>query len=334
MSRKKQMWLAAGITLGIVAIGLLGAFRIRQYRAIGMGSGSMMGAGVSRDSYSTASWFGTTKNMMYQADDAEIQIAPTTPESGMTKSYVAMGKPGMTSAPLPMQGGFVATSDRTVVKNASMALVVKDVRATVSQVNDIVSGSQGVVTNSQVYEQPSARGEVTAAMVIRVPAAELTAVLDRIRNVATRVTSEAVTAQDQTEYQVDMEAQLRNLQATETQLVTILKQAKTVEETLRVQQEVSNVRSQIERMEAQLKNLAGDAAMATINVTIQTSEAELPTLSRGSLSLWDEIRVSVRGAVQLYRAIIVNLIKTGVVLLPIAAIGLLGWWLFVLTKRK
>ena len=67
--------------------------------------------------------------------------------------------------------------------------------------------------------------------------------------------SESTTGQDVTEQYTDLDSQLRNLEASEAQLLELMKQAGTVEEILKVQQELTNTRGQIEQIKGQMQYL-------------------------------------------------------------------------------
>jgi hypothetical protein len=96
--------------------------------------------------------------------------------------------------------------------------------------------------------------------------------LVRLRQLAVAVPYETTTARDVTEEYVDLEAQLRNLQATEAQYLTLLERAENVEEILKVQKELSTVRGQIEQIEGRMQYLEQTSETSLIEVTLQETE--------------------------------------------------------------
>jgi hypothetical protein len=72
---------------------------------------------------------------------------------------------------------------------------------------------------------------------------------------------------------VDDEAGLRNLRAEETQYLAILKQARTVKDTLAVSDELSEVRGEIEQQQAEFDTLSKQVETVAIAVSLQ-AEAE------------------------------------------------------------
>jgi hypothetical protein len=231
----------------------------------------------------------------------------------------------------PMNGGFTPGVDRVIVKNADVSLVVEDTRQAVSEITTLTTQAGGTVTHSSVYENGSPTGQIFANMTLRVPVEKVESTIEALRQVATKVVSENLSAQDRTEQKVDLDAQLSNLRATEAQLQTIMTQAKTVEETLKVQSELSNVRGQIERLQAQLDNLMGDAAMSTISVSLSTEEAELPIVDSSKRSVIQEIKLAARDAVTLYRNLFIAGLRLVILGLPVLVLAGVGYWV---TKDK
>jgi hypothetical protein len=161
------------------------------------------------------------------------------------------------------------TEERKIVREASMTLEVEDIAATMDQVADMADELNGYVVSS--YQHEYERG-VSGYISIRVPVEEFAGALVRLRQLAVAVPYETTTARDVTEEYVDLEAQLRNLQATEAQYLTLLERAENVEEILKVQKELSTVRGQIEQIEGRMQYLEQTSETSLIEVTLQETE--------------------------------------------------------------
>jgi hypothetical protein len=94
-----------------------------------------------------------------------------------------------------------------------------------------------------------------------------------IRKLGLRVESEQMEAQDVTRQYVDQQVHLRNLRAQEVQYLTILKQAKTVKDTLDVSEKLNGVRGEIEQQQAEFEALSKQVETVAITVSLH-SEAE------------------------------------------------------------
>jgi hypothetical protein len=107
------------------------------------------------------------------------------------------------------------------------------------------------------------------------------------------VPNESTNSQDVTEQYTDLQAQLRNLEATEAQYLELLKKAETVEDTLKVYQQLSNVRSEIERIKGRIQYLERTSDMALIEVNLQKTQ---PIDGTGWSAL-ETLKSAVRGLI-------------------------------------
>ena len=161
------------------------------------------------------------------------------------------------------------TQDRKIVKEGSINLEVEDIAGAMDEVAKMAAELNGYVVSS--YQHEYERG-VSGYISIRVPVEEFEEALGRLRQMAVTVPYETTTARDVTEEYVDLDAQLRNLQATEGQYLVLLDKAETVEDILRVQKELSSVRGQIEQIEGRMKYLEQTSETSLIEVSLQETE--------------------------------------------------------------
>jgi uncharacterized membrane protein YdfJ with MMPL/SSD domain len=161
------------------------------------------------------------------------------------------------------------TEDRKIVKEGSITLEVEDIARAMDEVAEMADELNGYVVSSYKYEYE--RG-VSGRISIRVPVEEFEEALVRLRQLAVAVPYETTTARDVTEEYVDLEAQLRNLQATEAQYLALLEKAENVEDMLKVQNELSSVRGQIEQIEGRMQYLEQTSETSLIAVTLQEAE--------------------------------------------------------------
>jgi len=125
-----------------------------------------------------------------------------------------------------------------------------------------------VVNSSSWYQDDQLRARLT----IRVPSGEFDAAMARLKDLAIRVENRNVSTQDVTEEYTDLDARLRNLEATETELLELLTEVRErtskAEDVLAVYREITNIRGQIEQLKGRMQYLEKMTAMATINVEL------------------------------------------------------------------
>lgn len=210
--------------------------------------------------------------------------APTTsrseaPSDGAAPSAQDKGGPANTQ---PVAQG-TAGGTRMVAYTSSITLLVKDTQVTVDTVANLARDLQGYVVNSSLSWQGEDR---VATMVIRVVATEHDRAMAQLRALAVKVLDENTSTQDVGEEYADLDAQLRNWQATEAQYVTLLQRADTIEEVLQVQEKVSQARGEIERITGRMNYLKNQTDLATITVTIWP---ETGTREVGVEGPWDPV---------------------------------------------
>lgn len=101
------------------------------------------------------------------------------------------------------------------------------------------------------------------------PAERFETTLNQLEALAVRVLSRSVSGSDVTEEFVDLEARLRNLEATRDRLLDMLNKATRVQDALDVNLALSDVQGQIEQIQGRMRFLSESAAMSTINVSLK-----------------------------------------------------------------
>lgn len=155
-------------------------------------------------------------------------------------------------------------TDRKIVRAAALEIEVKDSPACLQQIRGVAERVGGYLESSQTAGADAPAGNIT----IRVPALRFEEVLGEIRKLAVRIESEKVNAADVTRNYVDREAKLRNLRAEESQYLTILKRAATVQDTLDVSSKLNEVRGEIEEQQAEFAALTKQVETVAISVSL------------------------------------------------------------------
>ena len=157
--------------------------------------------------------------------------------------------------------------DRKMVRTSYLELEVAKPEEAAEKVRGLAERSGGFLVTSEVRGDQYASG---ASLTIRVPLIRYEQVRAEIRKLALRVDSEKIEAQDVTRQYVDQAASLRNLRAEESQYLAILKQARTVKDTLDASEKLSEVRGQIETQQAEFAALSKQTDTVAINITMRT----------------------------------------------------------------
>lgn len=245
-----------GIMLGAIAL-LLVAFSAGQFKA----------------QYGGLSLGGVTSQRAVGEEGIADEFG--LPSNTSTIGYADKSMFPIPTPTAPSTPGTGPVNDRKVIRNGQLELLVSNVDDTAAGVQAIAKQFGGFVDNVNVYEVRS--GVKAGQLTIRVPADKFEEVLGDLKGLAVKVDREQIQGDDVTVQVIDLEGQLKNLRATETQYQEILKQARNVEEILQVTQYLSGVRAQIEQTQGQLNYYSRQIDMSTIQVSL-TAEADVEVL--------------------------------------------------------
>jgi len=161
-------------------------------------------------------------------------------------------------------------TERQVVRTSSIDLLVKSPAEAADKIRSLTEQAGGFLVRLQTN---GARDATNATLTIRVPVARFAEMGAEIRKLGLRVESEQMEAEDVTRQYIDEQARLRNLHAQEAQYLTILKQAKTVKDTLEVSEKLNGVRGEIEQQQAEFETLSKQVETVAMTVSLR-SQAE------------------------------------------------------------
>lgn len=231
----------------------------------------------------------------------------------------------------PTAGPTAAQVDQKIIKNGYLQLVVDKVSDAAARVTQIATSRGGFVQNSTVTERGD--GTYSGNVDVRVPVMKFDEAMSEIKKLATLVKSDTSTGQDVTEQYSDLQAQLRNAQAQEQTYLAILKQARTVEDTLKVQEQLGIIRGQIESLQGRIQYLTNSTSYSTISVSLEEEPVvRAPTKEFRIWAIIKEATQTLVAAIQnIVAGIIWAVIVWGGILLPL---GVLLWIILKLWKRR
>lgn len=198
------------------------------------------------------------------ADAVANDVADTAAgESRVDNALTAGGSGTGAAAGAPAPTG----SEPQIVKNAVLRLEIgKDgFRKAFESASRVAGAHGGFVVSSESSTEADAASH--GAFVLRVPAASFDAARADLSALGT-VKDERITGQDVGGQLVDLDARIRSLQAQEDVLRSLMAKAKTIGETIDVQNHLTQVRQQIEQLSGEKARLADAAALATIRAEL------------------------------------------------------------------
>ncbi len=254
-----------------------------------------------------------------RASVVELKDAPR--EDGIVRTAASLP-----AAPQQQQQ---SPQPRMIIRTANVSMIVDDTSGAMEKITAAAEAVGGYVSDSKVWRDGE---QLRGSIALRIPADRLSAALAVIRKLAVRIQSESIGSQEVTQEYVDLESQLRNLEAAETELrqlmTTIRQNSKKASEVLEMYQQLSTIRSQIEQTKGRMRYLGQMTALATVQIDLVPNALAKPVVEAG----WEPLVIvknasrALVGALQSFAGIAIWIVIYVVpVLLILGAIAFAMW---------
>ena len=208
-----------------------------------------------------------------------------------------------------------------IVKNGALAIQVGGLETAIDAATGQVAALGGYASASnRAGDDDSAQATVT----FRIPVARWEEALSALRGLGEKVLDERYATEEVTAAVVDLGARIANLRTTEAAFQAIMDRAVDIEDVLRVQSELTKVRSEIEQLTAQKTSLEGRAAFSTLAVTFATKPDPILAEQQG-FDPANEVEQASASLVAVLQGVATAGIWFGIAWLPIlVTLGVLG----------
>lgn len=230
------------------------------------------------------------------------------------------------SAALEQGGGSgIPSVGESVIKTADLRIEVErdGLRAAVQRVEQTAPRYGGFVHSTGVEDSRSAEGVV----VIRVPSEDFEVALRDVKAVGD-VMAENVSGKDVSQEFVDLDARIRNLEAQEAVLLDLMEKATTISETINVQNNLSGIQLEIERLRGRLNFLEDRTSLGTISVALVEEGAPEPTAASTWSKAWNQAGDILEGLGAGSIIVVVGFI------LPFGVLFLIGFLIFKAVRPR
>ncbi len=242
----------------------------------------------------------------------------------------AESAPAMASedSPAEQQEADGAVEMRQIIANANISLVVKETETAMAGVEQIASDLGGYLSDVELskgrYDQTE---ELRGSMTLRVPSDNLEEALERLQALATDVHYLNIERQDVTDQYSDLDARLRNLRATETELLALLTEVRErpnakVEDILAVHRNLTQIREEIETLQGRKNLLDNQIGFSTVRVELIPDSINRPIVEE-PWSANGPVRNALRALVATLQGLLTALIWAFLYLTPLLLVVLI-----------
>lgn len=164
-------------------------------------------------------------------------------------------------------GGFQkeALHGNMLIKNVQIGIEVDCYEAAYMKVDSLVKVHKGWISTENYHNSDY---QILNFISIRVPSASLDGLVEDFIQIAKKVEYQRVESNDVTAEYIDVESRLKNLRKVENTFVRLLRKTDSIEDILKIESKLAEVRGNIESIEGRLKYLKNRVQFSTIELNV------------------------------------------------------------------
>lgn len=161
---------------------------------------------------------------------------------------------GLTNASIDM--------GRQVIKSASIKIEVEEPQVTANEIDKMTKSISGFTESTYSYDEKSFN------IAVRVPVGQLESYADHIAKMGTLI-SRTMNSEDVTKEIVDIDAKLKNLYALSKRYRQLLVKADTLDEMLKVEEQLTRIQTEIDIIQGRRKSLVNQSSYSRVDIRIE-----------------------------------------------------------------
>lgn len=211
-----------------------------------------------------------------------------------------------------------------IIRNAHISIEVENYEGSRPKLDSIVSLHKGWISSESLNYSEY---RTTNYMVIRVPSSSLAPIINDLHKIAKKIESQSIQSTDVTEEYIDIESRLKNQREVEKKFIALLKRTDTIDEILRIESKLAEVRGQIESIEGRLRYLNNRVEFSTVNLNI-FQKIDFKFVPEPMESFWERLKTSIHKGWNGFVTFILFLIR----LWPLLTMAAVATYLFIRIK--
>jgi len=169
------------------------------------------------------------------------------------------------AAPEFVQQNEITNADKKIIKTAFISMEVANYESSRKKLGHMLTNHKAYIISENLQ---NSNEMMSNSINIRVPAELFDRLIAEISKIAKRIDFQNIDSQDITEEYMDIESRLKNKKKVEQSFVKLLRKADSVDDILKIENKLGEIRGEIESAEGRLKFIKHQVEFSTINLTL------------------------------------------------------------------
>jgi len=222
-----------------------------------------------------------------------------------------------------------ANTDKKIIKTAYLSIEVSNYALSRKLIDSTLKEFGAYIVSENLQNNES---QISNNINIKVSATQFENFLAKLSKVAKKVDYQNIETQDVTEQYIDVETRLNNSRKVEQTYLKLLRKTSTIEDILKIEQKLGEIRTDIESTEGKLKYLNHQVSFSTINLNVYQT-LEYKYVAEKLPSFFQQLKRSINAGWNGIVVFFLFLIKLWPLWL-IVALGWFSWKYFVRTRKQ
>lgn len=157
------------------------------------------------------------------------------------------------------------TIDKKIIKTAYISIEVENYLDERKLIDTSLKECNAYIVNENLQ---NTENQISNSINIKVPANQFEILLEKLSKIAKKVDYQNIETKDVTEEYIDVETRLANSRKVEQTYLRLLRRTNTIEDILKIEQKLGEIRTDIESTEGRLKYLNHQVSFSTISLNV------------------------------------------------------------------
>ncbi len=164
--------------------------------------------------------------------------------------------------------------ERKLTKKGTLRFETSDAKKTHAAIRHAVAETKGYISSDNLNQYGN---RIVHSVTIRVPANQFDALLNRISSNTEKIEDKHIEVLDVTQEYIDLDTRIKTKKELENRYQELLKRAHTIDEILKIEEQIGVLRADIESAEGRLRYLTRQVAFSTLIVEFYEMSSVIAT---------------------------------------------------------